>query len=345
MERIGNAAFAQRPARHMSFTRAADELHVTQTAISHQIRRVEEQLGKRLFVRSSRTLRLTRDAEDYLPAVRAAFEDLRRATARLQRPDREGLLTVSTTASLASKWLVTRVASFQDAHPGIEVRMTTSTHLVDFQREEVDMAVRYSRGNWSGLRTQWLMAEDIFPVCSPPLLTGPKPLRRPEDLVHHTLLHTRAGREDWQLWLTAAGLPVSPALRRGLSFRSKLYGAAGGSVWAWGRPHQQEPGWCGHCRRTARKAVRPGSPGRCRLLRRCAGADGGLYEDRALPRLACALGGGGLGRHQRYTLPAVPDRAARTLSLALSGRRTRVVMCRACRASGRHRNSGCKVAR
>jgi LysR family transcriptional regulator, glycine cleavage system transcriptional activator len=205
-------------ARHLSFTRAADELSVTQTAISHQIRRLEEQLGKRLFVRSSRMLRLTRDAEDYLPAIRTAFDDLRRATVRLQRPDREGLLTVSTTASLATKWLVTRVASFQDAHPGIEVRITTSTHLVDFQREEVDLAVRYGRGNWAGLKTQWLLAEDISPVCSPALLKGPKPLRKPEDLVHHTLLHTTVARDDWQLWLTAAGLPLSLALRRGLSF-------------------------------------------------------------------------------------------------------------------------------
>ncbi len=205
-------------ARHLSFTRAAAELNVTQTAISHQIRRLEEQLGKRLFVRRSRALLLTREAEDYLPAIRTAFDDLRRATARLQRPDREGLLTVSTTASLAAKWLVTRVASFQEAHPGIEVRITTSTHLVDFQHEEVDMAVRYGRGNWAGLRTQWLMAEDIFPVCSPALMNGVKPLRRPEDLAHHTLLHTTVGREDWQLWLTAAGQPVSLALRRGLSF-------------------------------------------------------------------------------------------------------------------------------
>ena len=205
-------------ARHLSFTRAADELNVTQTAISHQIRRLEEQLGKRLFVRRTRALLLTREAEIYLPAIRTAFDDLRRATARLQRPDREGLLTVSTTASLAAKWLVTRVASFQDAHPGIEVRITTSTHLVDFRREEVDVAVRYGRGDWPGLRTQWLMAEDIFPVCSPALMTGEKPLRRPEDLVHHTLLHTTVGREDWQLWLTAAGLPVTLALRRGLSF-------------------------------------------------------------------------------------------------------------------------------
>ena len=205
-------------ARHLSFTRAADELNVTQTAISHQIRRLEEQLGKRLFVRKSRALALTRDAADYLPAIRDAFDDLRRATTRLQRPDREGLLTVSTTASLAAKWLVTRVASFQDSHPGIEVRITTSTNLVDFQREEVDMAVRYGRGNWPGLRTHWLVAEDIFPVCSPALINGAKPLRRPEDLASHTLLHTTVAREGWQLWLTAAGLPVSLALRRGLTF-------------------------------------------------------------------------------------------------------------------------------
>jgi LysR family transcriptional regulator, glycine cleavage system transcriptional activator len=205
-------------ARHLSFTRAAGELNVTQTAISHQIRRLEEQLGVKLFVRRNRALLLTREAQGYWPAVRTAFEDLRRATARLQRPDRDELLTVSTTASLAAKWLVTRVATFQDAHPTIEVRITTSTHLVDFQREEVDMAVRYGRGHWPGLRARWLMAEDIFPVCSPSLLKDARPLRCPEDLAHHTLLHASISREDWRLWLTAAGLPVSLALRRGLNF-------------------------------------------------------------------------------------------------------------------------------
>jgi LysR family transcriptional regulator, glycine cleavage system transcriptional activator len=205
-------------ARHLSFTRAADELNVTQTAVSHLIRRLEEQLGVQLFVRRNRALELTREASSYLPAVRGAFEDLRRATDRLRRPEREGVLTVSTTASLAAKWLVTRVAAFQDANPGIEVRITTSSHLVDFQREEVDMAVRYGRGNWPGLRTDWLMAEDMFPVCSPSLLNGDNPLRSPEDLANHTLLHATVSREDWQLWLTAAGLPVSLATRRGLSF-------------------------------------------------------------------------------------------------------------------------------
>jgi LysR family glycine cleavage system transcriptional activator len=171
-----------------------------------------------LFVRRNRALALTREAQAYLPSVSTAFDDLRRATARLRRPERDGLLTVSTTASLAAKWLVNRVAAFQDANPGIEVRITTSPHLVDFQREEVDVAVRYGRGTWPGLRTDWLMAEDMFPVCSPALLTGDIPLRTPEDLAHHTLLHATVSREDWQLWLTAAGLPVSLATRRGLSF-------------------------------------------------------------------------------------------------------------------------------
>src|SRR3954463_3165478 len=161
-------------ARHLSFTRAADELNVTQTAVSHLIRRLEEQLGIPLFVRRNRSLALTREARAYLPAVSSAFEDLRRATARLRRSERDGLLTVSTTASLAAKWLVTRVAAFQDANPGIEVRISTSAHLVDFEREQVDMAVRYGRGNWPGLRANWLMAEDIFPVCSPSLLKGDK---------------------------------------------------------------------------------------------------------------------------------------------------------------------------
>jgi LysR family transcriptional regulator, glycine cleavage system transcriptional activator len=205
-------------ARHMSFTLAAVELNVTQTAISHQIRRLEEQLGVALFIRRNRALLLTREAQDYLPSIRSAFEDLRRATDRLRRSDHNGLLTVSTTASLATKWLVSRVATFQDANPGVEVRITTSAHLVDFRRDEVDMAVRYGRGSWPGVRADWLMAEHLFPVCSPALLQNGQPLRRPEDLAHHTLLHTMVSREDWQLWLTASGLPLSIAARRGLTF-------------------------------------------------------------------------------------------------------------------------------
>src|ERR1700730_3588820 len=158
-------------ARHLSFTRAATGLNVTRTALSHQIRRLEGELGIRLFVRQNRSLVLTREAQGYLPAVRAAFADLRQATDRLRRSERDGLLTVSTTPSLAAKWLGSRVGAFQDAHPGIETRISASPHVVDCRREaEIDMAVRYGRGSWRGLRADWLMGEAFFPVCSPALL-------------------------------------------------------------------------------------------------------------------------------------------------------------------------------
>src|ERR1700679_263274 len=177
-------------ARHLSFTVAASELNVTQTAISHQIRRLDEELVIRLFVRQTRALALTPEARDSLPGVRAAFNDLRLATDRLLRKDDGHVLTVSTLASLAAKWLLPRLSTFQDAHPGIDVRITTSTGLVDFKSGDVDAAIRYGRGHWPGVRADWLTADQLFPVCSPALLSGAHPLRRPEDLAHRTLLHS-----------------------------------------------------------------------------------------------------------------------------------------------------------
>ena len=206
-------------ARHLSFTLAASELNVTQTAISHQIRRLEEELGIRLFIRQNRALALTPEARDYLPGVRAAFNDLRLATDRLLRKDDDKVLTVSTLASLAAKWLLPRLTDFQEQHPGIDVRITTSTSLVDFQRDNVDAAIRYGRGQWPGLRADWLMADELFPVCSPSLLRGDKPLRQPEDLKGYPLLHTsNANSDDWRLWLTAAGLPADIARQPGITF-------------------------------------------------------------------------------------------------------------------------------
>src|SRR6202041_3230626 len=142
-------------------------LNVTQTAISHQIRRLEAELGIRLFVRQNRSLALTPEARDYLPGIRAAFNDLRLATDPLLRKDNDQVLTVSTLASLAAKWLLPRLSAFQEAHPGIDVRITPSMSLVDFQRDDVDAAIRYGRGQWPGLRADWLTADQIFPVCSP----------------------------------------------------------------------------------------------------------------------------------------------------------------------------------
>lgn len=205
-------------ARHLSFTNAAAELNVTQTAISHQIRRLEEELGLRLFERKNRTLVLTPKAAEYLPGIRAAFQDLRFATDRLLRKDDDKVLTVSMMTSLATKWLLPRLSGFQEQHPEIDVRITTSSELVDFRRDAVDAAIRYGRGQWQGLRADWLMADKMFPVCSPRLLEGPNALKSPEDLGRFTLLHTSGYVEDWRVWLTAAGLPTAIAKNPGLTF-------------------------------------------------------------------------------------------------------------------------------
>ena len=205
-------------ARLLSFTLAAAELNVTQAAISHQIKRLEEQLNVQLFVRQNRALQLTRAAQDYLPAVRAAFEDLRRATERLVRPERQRVLTVSTIPSLAAKWLVPRLINFQEAYPDIEVRISTSMREVDLRGEGIDLAIRHGKGDWPGLRADWLMDEDWFPVCSPALLAGNRPLHRPADLADHTLIHVEHYKQAWSLWLAAAGAPAEIAERRGLTF-------------------------------------------------------------------------------------------------------------------------------
>src|ERR1700760_1930926 len=205
-------------ARHLSFTQSSSELNDTQAAISHQSRRLEEELGIRLFIRKNRALALTPKARDYLPGVRAAFNDLRLATDRLLRKDDDHVLTVSTLASLAAKWLLPRPTAFQEAHPGIDVRITTSTALVDFKGGDVDAAIRYGRGNWQGLRADWLMADDFFPVCSPALLNGKRPLKCPEDLRDHVLLHTSTNGDDWRQWLTAAGLPSDISKPHGITF-------------------------------------------------------------------------------------------------------------------------------
>jgi LysR family glycine cleavage system transcriptional activator len=193
-------------ARHLSFTEAARELGVTQAAISHQVRGLEERLGLKLFVRRNRALLLSDQGQAYLPAVRQAFDSLHEATERLLQRDARGPVTVSTTASFATKWLVPRLAMFQRAHPDIEVRISTSTELVDFSRDDVDLGIRYGGGKWDALHADRLLVESLFPVCSPALLKGPKPLRKPADLKNHTLLRVLQQRDDWQVWLTGAGV-------------------------------------------------------------------------------------------------------------------------------------------
>ncbi len=192
-------------ARHLSFTKAADELNVTQAAISHQVKTLEDWLGLKLFRRLNRALRLTEEGQGYLPPVADALDGLDGATRGLLRGDAARTLTVSTMDSFAADWLVPKLKRFRALHPEIDVRITTSDKLIDFAREDVDMGIRYGRGSYPGLHSVRLMSEDIFPVCSPALLDGPHPLRTPADLKHHTLLHDDMTL-TWKAWLRAAGI-------------------------------------------------------------------------------------------------------------------------------------------
>jgi LysR family glycine cleavage system transcriptional activator len=192
-------------ARHLSFTRAARELNVTQTAISHQIRGLEDLLGVKLFRRLARGLVLSEEAQRYLPAVRDAFDRLDAATAELLAGRAGGPLTASVVPSFAARWLVPRLGRFRALHPEIDLRISASLHLADFAREDVDLGIRMGRGHYPGLRVDRLFGEALIPVCSPALLEGSPPLRRPEDLRQHVLLHDD-DHTGWQLWLELAGV-------------------------------------------------------------------------------------------------------------------------------------------
>ncbi len=199
-------------ARHLSFTRAAEELHVTQAAISHQVKALEEHLGRKLFRRLNRALLLTDDGQAYLPSVSRAFTLLNDATSDLLTTQAPGPLTVSALPSFAARWLVPRLGRFRQIRPDIDLRIDPSAALSDFAGGDVDVGIRYGRGKYPGMRADWLMTEDIFPVCSPALLEGPHPLQDPGDLEHQVLLHDD-GHGDWRTWLLAAGADRVDATR------------------------------------------------------------------------------------------------------------------------------------
>lgn len=193
-------------ARLLSFTKAAEELSITPSAISHQIRGLEAHLGVRLFRRASRSLMLTDEGQSYLPVLRDAFDAIHAATSRLATRRAAGPLTVSLLSSFAVRWLIPRLRRFQSSRPEIEVRLSTTARPVDFRREDIDCAIRHGRGQWPGLAADLLLAEDLFPVCGPKLLEGRHPLKAPHDLALHSLFHIAMRRDDWRVWLNAVGI-------------------------------------------------------------------------------------------------------------------------------------------
>ncbi len=195
-------------ARHLSFTKAAEELNVTQAAISHQVKSLEEQLGLRLFRRLNRRLLLTDAGQTYVSGLTVAFDGIAEATERTTAERSGGSLRISTLPSMAAKWLLPRLSRFRARHPEIDVLVSASHGLADFRRDDLHLAIRYGKGNYPGLETVPLMDDEIFVVCSPKLLDDGPPLRTPADLRHHTLLHdtsVEADRRDWRVWLERVG--------------------------------------------------------------------------------------------------------------------------------------------
>jgi LysR family glycine cleavage system transcriptional activator len=202
-------------ARHLSYVAAADELNVTPAAVGHLVRGLEAAVGVELFHRSQTgpaRLVLTDAAQAVLPELQAGFDHLTVAFERLKASRGQITISVTVPPAFADKWLLPRVERFAVSHPRYNLRIDTSGRLVDFAAERVDVGIRYGSGRWPGLESTFLLRDAFFPVCSPALLEGTHPLRGPEDLTHHTLIHDRSMAVEsmfptWRTWLQAAGFP------------------------------------------------------------------------------------------------------------------------------------------
>jgi LysR family transcriptional regulator, glycine cleavage system transcriptional activator len=212
-------------ARSESFTRAAEELFVTQAAVSQQVKALESTLGLTLFNRQRQRLVITEAGREYLAVVRDALDRIAVGTDRLVRRQCSGILTVSTSPDFAAKWLVHRLGRFAEAHPEIDLRVSATTHHVDLAREQVDLAVRHGEGHWPGLDVIRLCSERLFPVCSPKLVSGRSPITKASDLLKFPLLRLNDWN-TWSKWCDAAG--ISNAKVRGpvLNQASMLIDAA-----------------------------------------------------------------------------------------------------------------------
>jgi len=207
-------------ARHISFTQAASELNVTQGAVSRQVRTLEKYLGVALFERHHRSVRLTRAGASFHEDLKAGFEQIEAATGRLMASRSRKTLIVRAYGTFATRWLIPRLAVFHTANPKISVEITASMQPVNFEHEDVDVAVHFGiTEERPGLHQNLLLPVAIIPVCSPALIRSRQPLRYPSDLQHYTLLHTLARPDDWPNWLAANGVSADWA-SRGYRFES-----------------------------------------------------------------------------------------------------------------------------
>ena len=188
----------------MSFTKAAEELHVTQGAVSRQVKALENYLGFGLFERTPKGIELSRHGRAYVSSIAGAFEQIARATDEIVTARSHTILTIRSYTTLLVRWLIPLLPEFQIKHSNIEVRLVSGSDPVNFDRDNVDIGIRYGHGRWKDLESDLLFFDALLPVCSPKLLKTTK-LQHPEDLARATLLHLNLRRSDWPDWLAAAG--------------------------------------------------------------------------------------------------------------------------------------------
>jgi len=200
-------------ARRLSFSQAAQELFVTQSAISHHIQRLEKELGVALFERRTRAVALTQAGQAYFDRVHAAFELLRQGTDEIRAPEApRHILKVGLLASFATRWLAPRLPAFAASHPDIDLQLQPDIALADVAGGEVDAAIRYGRGGWPGVRASLLMTERLSVVCAPALVAGRKRPKTPSDLLRHPLLASHARQPfEWDAWARRHGLDLGLA--------------------------------------------------------------------------------------------------------------------------------------
>ncbi|HWK72536.1 MAG TPA: transcriptional regulator GcvA [Burkholderiaceae bacterium] len=194
-------------ARHLSFIRAADELSVTAAAVSHQIRVLEGSLGVKLFSRNNGVLALTDIGQAYLPAIQQAFRQVLDATDLLHRHKDISVLKINASPTFSVKWLLPRLEGFFHRYPDIDLKLSTSNHLIDFSREDLDLVIRYGHGNYPGMRSERCFSVEAVPVCSPRLLAERGAPGKPADLQHYPLLHDGSDHThpNWRSWFEHVG--------------------------------------------------------------------------------------------------------------------------------------------
>lgn len=214
-------------ARHLSVVKAAEELFVTHSAVSQQVKLLEDYLGMTLLDRRGGKIRVLEHATSYAAELTLAFNTMRFATEQLQSKENDHILTINLLSTFAMRWLIPRLQEFQTEFPDIEIRLSTPTHVVDFNAESIDLAIYYGDGNWPELHVDFLFDEYLVPVCSPELAKQIKTMPIASALQHYKLLYVDAEerKNAWAVWLAAANLQ-EPRSANQMHFQSSVQALA-----------------------------------------------------------------------------------------------------------------------